>query len=145
VRVCSLRIGVVLARSGGALARLLPIFRAGLGGKLGSGAQWFPWIHLEDCAALAHFALGCDAARGPWNCVAPGAARNRELTRALAQTLRRPAFLTVPAFAVRGALRELSAELLASRRVVPAAARAAGFGFRFPELRGALADLCGRR
>jgi uncharacterized protein (TIGR01777 family) len=145
VRVCSLRIGVVLAPRGGALAMLLPIFRAGLGGKLGDGMQWFPWIHLEDCAALAHFALDHDAARGPWNCTAPGSARNGEFTATLGSTLHRPAFMRVPAFAVRAALKELSLELLASRRVVPAAARAAGFEFRFPALHDALEDICATR
>jgi uncharacterized protein (TIGR01777 family) len=145
VRVCSLRIGVVLAPRGGALAMMLPLFRAGLGGKLGDGMQWFPWIHLEDCAALAHFALDRDAALGPWNCTAPGSARNAEFSATLAGTLRRPAFLTVPAFALRAALKDLSAELLASRRVVPAAARAAGFEFRFPALHDALEDICAKR
>lgn len=143
VRVCSLRLGVVLARRGGALARMLPIFRAGLGGKLASGMQWFPWIHVDDCAALAHFALDCEAARGAWNCTSPGAARNGEFTAMLASTLGRPAFLTVPAFALRAALRELSVELLASKRVVPAAASAAGFAFAHPALHEALEDLCG--
>jgi len=145
VRVCSLRIGVVLAPRGGALAMMLPIFRAGLGGKLGDGMQWFPWIHLEDCAALAHFALDHDSARGPWNCTAPGSARNGEFTATLASTLHRPAFMRVPGFAVRAALKDLSLELLASRRVVPAAARAAGFEFRFPALHDALDDICATR
>ncbi len=141
VRVCSLRIGVVLARTGGALASLLPLFRAGLGGKLGSGQQWFPWIHLEDCAALVQFALASDAARGPWNCAAPGSVRNAEFTITLAKALRRPAFLAVPAFALRAALRDLSVELLASRRVIPAAATAAGFQFAHPTLAEAVADI----
>jgi uncharacterized protein (TIGR01777 family) len=138
VRVCSLRIGVVLAPRGGALALMLPIFRAGLGGRIGDGLQWFPWIHVDDCAALAHFALGCDSARGPWNCTAPGIARNGEFSAMLASTLHRPAFFAVPAFAVRAALRDLATELLASRKVVPAAAKAAGFEFRHPALHDAL-------
>jgi hypothetical protein len=145
VRVCSLRIGVVLAPRGGALALMLPLFRAGLGGKMGDGMQWFPWIHLDDCAALAHFALDCEAARGPWNCSAPGSARNGEFSAALASAVHRPAFFHVPAFAVRAALRDLSLELLASRRVVPTAASAAGFTFRFPALHDALADICAAR
>jgi hypothetical protein len=145
VRVCSLRIGVVLSRGGGALRTLLPAFRAGLGGRVGDGRQWFPWIHLEDCAALARFALESPLASGPWNCVAPGAVRNAEFSRALAHALHRPALLPLPAFAVRAALREISSELLASRRVVPAAATAAGFAFRFPELAPALADVLAKR
>jgi uncharacterized protein (TIGR01777 family) len=145
VRVCSLRIGVVLAPRGGALALMLPIFRAGLGGKMGNGMQWFPWIHLEDCAALAQFALDHAAALGPWNCTAPGSARNGEFSAMLASTLHRPAFMTVPAFALRAALKDLSLELLASRKVIPAAARAAGFEFAFPALHDALEDICARR
>ena len=141
VRTCSLRVGVVLARSGGALSLMLPLFRAGLGGKLGDGRQWFPWIHLDDCAALVQLALESDAARGVWNCTAPACARNAEFSAALARQLHRPAFFAVPAFAVRSALRELSSELLASRRVVPAAAQAAGFRFRFETLEAALADI----
>jgi hypothetical protein len=141
LRVCSLRIGVVLARSGGALRALAPVFRAGLGGRVGSGTQWFPWIHLEDCAALACFALASPAASGPWNCVAPGRVRNRDFSAALGRALHRPALVPLPAFAVRAALRDVASELLASRRVVPAAALAAGFRFRFPELPEALAEL----
>ena len=141
VRVCSLRNGVVLARKGGALAMLLPLFRAGLGGRLGSGQQWFPWIHLEDCAALAHFALTSEAASGPWNCTAPGSVRNTEFTAALAKALHRPAFFAVPAFALRLALREISTELLASHRAIPAAATAAGFKFAYPTLPEALAEI----
>jgi hypothetical protein len=112
---------------------------------MGDGMQWFPWIHLDDCAALAHFALDCEAARGPWNCSAPGSARNGEFSAALASAVHRPAFFHVPAFAVRAALRDLSLELLASRRVVPTAASAAGFTFRFPALHDALADICAAR
>jgi uncharacterized protein (TIGR01777 family) len=145
VRVCSVRIGVVLAPRGGALAMMLPLFRAGLGGKMGDGMQWFPWIHVDDCVALVRFALASEAANGPWNCSAPGCARNGEFSAMLASTLRRPAFMTVPAFALRAALRDLSLELLASRKVVPAAASAAGFAFRFPALHDALADVCAAR
>ncbi len=144
VRVCSLRFGVVLAPRGGALAMMLPIFRAGLGGRLGDGMQWFPWIHIEDCVALVRFALDSEAASGPWNCVAPGSARNGEFSATLASALRRPAFFAVPAFAVRAVLRDLSVELLASHRVVPAAASAAGFTFRFPALHDALANIVAR-
>jgi uncharacterized protein (TIGR01777 family) len=145
VRVCSLRIGIVLSARGGALSLMLPLFRAGLGGRIGSGMQWFPWIHLDDCVALAQLALDSSAATGPWNCAAPGSARNGEFAATLASTLGRPAFFAVPAFAVRAGLRELSAELLASRRVVPAAARAAGFAFAYPALHDALEQICGKR
>jgi uncharacterized protein (TIGR01777 family) len=142
VRVCSLRTGIVLAPRGGALGLMLPVFRAGLGGKIGDGLQWFPWIHVDDSAALAHFALGCNAAQGPWNCTAPGVARSGEFSAMLASTLRRPAFFTVPAFAARAALKDLSSELLASRKVIPAAAKAAGFEFAYPALHEALEQVC---
>ncbi len=141
VRCCSLRIGVVLARTGGALAGLLPLFRLGLGARIASGRQWFPWIHLDDCVACVELALRSEAARGPWNVAAPGCVTNGEFSAALAEALHRPAFLAVPAFAVRAALGPLATELLASRRVTPAAATRAGLAFRHPELRAALADL----
>jgi uncharacterized protein (TIGR01777 family) len=141
VRCCSLRIGVVLARGGGALAGLLPLFRLGLGARIASGRQWFPWIHLEDCVACVELALQSDGARGPWNVAAPGSVTNAQFSRALARALHRPAFLAVPAFAVRAALGPLASELLSSRRVAPAAATRAGLAFRFPELEPALSDL----
>lgn len=139
VRVVNLRIGVVLAAEGGALSLMAVPFRLGLGGRLGSGRQWFPWIHARDLVALIGFALDSPALAGPVNAVAPDAARNADLTRELAATLRRPALIPVPSFAVRLALGELADELLGSRRVVPAAAAAAGFRWTHPSLRGALA------
>jgi hypothetical protein len=139
VRRVSLRIGIVLAREGGALPLMAMPFRLGLGGPLGDGRQWFPWIHVADLVALVERALRDPALRGPLNAVAPAPVRNEELTRALAARLHRPAFLRVPAFALRLALGELASELLGSRRVVPRAAQAAGFGFRHASLESALA------
>ncbi len=138
VRVVNLRIGVVLAAEGGALSLMAVPFRFGLGGKLGDGRQWFPWIHAGDLVALILFALDTPGISGAVNAVAPEAARNADLTRELAATLHRPALIPVPAFALRLALGELSDELLGSRRVVPAAAQAAGFSWAHPSLRGAL-------
>jgi uncharacterized protein (TIGR01777 family) len=143
-RVALLRTGMVLAREGGALAAMLPVFRLGLGGKLGSGRQWVPWIHIEDEAALALAAVENQTIRGPVNATAPNPARNADFTRTLAETLGRPAFLKVPAFALRAAAGGFSAELLGSRRIVPDAAAKAGFAFRFPTIEGALADLLRR-
>jgi len=143
-RVVLLRTGMVLSREGGALATMLPVFRLGLGGTLGSGRQWVPWIHIEDEAALAVAAVENQAIRGPVNATAPNPAQNADFTRALAETLGRPAFLKLPAFALRAAAGGFSAELLESRRVVPAAAAKAGFEFRFPTLGEALADLLKR-
>ena len=138
VRVVSLRIGVVLDAAGGALSLMALPFRMGVGGKLGDGRQWFPWIHADDLVALIRFALDTPALSGPVNAVAPEPARNADLTRELAATVRRPALIPVPGFAIRLALGELADELLGSRRVVPAAAQAAGFTWSHPALRGAL-------
>jgi uncharacterized protein (TIGR01777 family) len=138
VRRVSLRFGVVLAREGGALALMLRPFRLGLGGPLGSGRQWVPWVHVDDAVGLILFGLDADAAAGAINAVAPEPVRNRELTRLLAAKLGRPAFLPVPAFALRAALGELAGELLDSRRVVPHRAQALGYGFAHPTLASAL-------
>jgi hypothetical protein len=140
-RVVRGRFGVVLGKGGGALRMMLPIFRLGLGARLGSGRQWFSWIHAEDLASLLLFAVENLDVRGALNATSPWPVRNAEFTRTLARTLHRPAFLVAPAFALRLLLREASRELLASKRVLPAAATAHGFGFRFPELAAALADI----
>jgi uncharacterized protein (TIGR01777 family) len=141
VRVVPLRIAVVLGRGGGALKMMTPIFRFGLGGVIGSGRQWMPWIHLEDLTRLALFAVEDMDVRGPMNACAPWPVRHADFVRTLARALHRPAFFRVPAFVVRLALRGLAAELLESKRVVPAATTAHGFGFHFPELEPALRDL----
>lgn len=141
VRVVVLRTGMVLAREGGALAAMLPVFQLGLGGRLGSGRQWISWIHIDDEAALALATLENEALHGPVNGTAPNPVRNVDFTKALAMTLRRPAFFRVPAMVLRTAVGGFSAELLESRRIIPAAAVNAGFAFRFPELQAALADL----
>ncbi|HKJ23593.1 MAG TPA: TIGR01777 family oxidoreductase [Myxococcota bacterium] len=138
VRVCSLRIGVVLSRHGGALPLMARPFRLGLGGRLGSGRQWFPWIHLDDLVAMLLAALADDRWRGPANAVAPNPVRNADLTRALGSALSRPTLLPVPAFAIRAAFGEISAELLGSKRVEPRCALDRGFTFRVPELSDAL-------
>jgi uncharacterized protein (TIGR01777 family) len=139
VRRVSLRIGVVLAREGGALAPLARIFRLGLGGRVGSGRQWFPWVHVDDVVGLCLAALARDDFRGPLNAVAPEPVRNAEFTRALAHALGRPALLPVPAFVLRAALRDLAVELLGSRRVAPRSALERGYAFAHPVLEAALA------
>jgi uncharacterized protein (TIGR01777 family) len=140
VRVVTLRFGIVLAREGGALALLSRLFRMGLGGRVGSGRQWVPWVHADDAVALVRHALEDAELRGPLNVVAPGCVRNEELTRALAAQLNRPAVLPAPSFALRLALGPLAGELLGSRRVVPERAREMGFLFAHPALPGALAQ-----
>jgi uncharacterized protein (TIGR01777 family) len=138
VRRVSLRFGVVLSREGGALAQLARLFRLGLGGRVGHGRQWFPWIHLEDAVGLVRAALADDALRGPVNAVAPGCVRNNEFTQALARAVHRPALFPLPAIAVRAALRDLASELLGSRKVVPRAAQQRGYAFAHPSLAPAL-------
>lgn len=142
VRVVSLRIGVVLAREGGALALMRIPFSLGLGGRLGDGRQFFPWIHIDDLVAAILWSLERQDLRGAVNAVAPDAVRNRELTETLARVLGRPAALPAPAFALRAALGPLAGELLGSRRVVPARLVASGFGFQHSALESALREAC---
>jgi len=144
LRVVRLRIGVVLGPDGGALARMLPVFRLGLGGKLGSGRQWMSWIHLHDLIELILWAVGETRLCGAVNATAPNPVSNAEFTRVLAQVLRRPAIMRVPAFALRMALGEMASVLLDSQRVRPEAALVARFQFRWPELGPALGDLLRR-
>ena len=141
IRVVYLRTGVVLAREGGALPRMAAPFRAGAGGRLGNGRQWMPWVHIDDVVGLTELALDDEELRGPLNLVAPGAATNAELTRALGRALRRPAFMIVPTLALKLMFGGMSETLLASQRVIPAAAVRAGYRFRYPNLDAALADL----
>jgi uncharacterized protein (TIGR01777 family) len=140
-RVVMLRIGVVLSPTGGALEKMLLPFRLGLGGRLGHGRQWFPWIHLADIVGLIEFALQTTGISGPLNGVAPGIVTNESFTRALAATLRRPVFLPVPEFALRMLTGEMAAVVLASQHVSPSVALAAGYRFQFATLEDALRNL----
>ena len=141
VRTVRMRIGVVLGRDGGALARMLPPFRLGLGGRIGSGNQWMSWIHVDDLVALVAFALERQDVRGVVNAVAPSPVTNAELSATLGRVLGRPAIVPVPSVALRVALGEMAEVLLAGQRVVPSAAQALGFRFGHPELGGALVDV----
>lgn len=140
-RVVKLRTGVVLGRGGGALARMLPAFRLGGGGPLGSGEQWMSWIHIDDVAGLIEFALNNDAVEGPLDVTAPNPVTNAEFTRELAQVLGRPAVIRVPAFALRVVFGEMASVMLDSQRVLPRAALEAGYRFRYAELGGALRNV----
>jgi uncharacterized protein len=140
MRVVRLRFGMVLGH-GGALAKLLPPFRLGVGGRLGSGHQWMAWIHLEDAVNLILFALNYPAIRGAVNAVAPHPVTNEEFTGRLALELHRPAILPVPVFALKLAFGEMSDMVLASQRVLPTVAKSAGFRFQYPDLHAALANL----
>jgi uncharacterized protein (TIGR01777 family) len=141
-RVVKIRTGLVLDPRGGALRQMLPPFRLGVGARLGDGSQWMPWIHLADLASLVQFVVETPVS-GPFNGVAPYPVTNAEFTRELANVLRRPALLALPAFALKLIYGEMAEVLLASQRVAPAAAEAAGFRFRFPQLTPALANLLG--
>ena len=136
-----LRTGIVLGKNGAAFEKLLAVFKLGIGGRLGSGKQWMPWIHLADHRAAILHALLSETLAGPLNLTAPHPERNRDFTRKLAAALHRPAILPSPAFALRLMLGEFSSALLASQRALPAALEADGFHFRFPTLEQALADL----
>jgi len=145
LRVVHIRNGIVQAAEGGALPRLLPLFRLGLGGRLGSGRQWWSWVALDDSVGLYRHALLSDDLEGPVNGTAPNPVTNAEHAATLARVLGRPGFLAAPAFAVRLLLGELAEELLfASLRVQPAAAQASGYVFRFPELEPALRHVLNR-
>ncbi len=144
IRVVRLRIGMVLSARGGALARMLGIFRAGLGGRVGSGEQYVSWIALDDLVGAVAHAIRTESLEGPVNAVAPRPVTNREFAKTLARVLGRPAVLPAPAFAVRLLLGEMADELLlASARVEPDRLLLSGYAFRHPELEGALRDLLG--
>jgi len=141
VRTVVVRIGVVLGEGGAAMEKLRKVFSKGLGGKLGNGQQWMPWIHIEDLVGAMVHAIGHEKLVGPVNAVAPEPVRNVEFTAKFAKALRRPALLSVPEFALKIALGEFSSALLASERVLPAALLASGYAFRYPSLDAALRDL----
>jgi uncharacterized protein len=139
IRTVLPRFGVILSAEGGALPRMLVPFRLGLGGRLGSGKQWMPWIALEDVVGAIRFAIANAQLSGPVNVVAPNAVDNAEFTRALARAVHRPAIIPAPAFALRLALGEMAdALLLASARVRPERLLAAGYRFHFDSLGPAL-------
>jgi len=142
-RVALVRTGIVLARDGGALPRMVLPFKLMAGGALGDGTAWQPWIHLADEVALLRFALIDERVRGPLNGAAPHPARSRDLAGALGRVLRRPSFFPTPAVALRLLLGEMAEVVLASQRVLPKMAVDLGFEFRFPELEPALRDLLG--
>ncbi|HUJ44988.1 MAG TPA: TIGR01777 family oxidoreductase [Opitutaceae bacterium] len=139
IRTVILRCGVALGAGGGVLAALRPLFRAGLGGRLGDGRQWISWIALDDLLGVIGRSLADERLAGPVNAVAPGAARNAEFTAALAHVLGRGTFLPVPAFVLRALRPEMADEmLLASTRVRPQRLLEAGYHFAHPDLTGAL-------
>lgn len=143
-RVAIMRFGVVLGGGGGALAQMLPAFRMFAGGPLGSGRQWFSWIHMADLLSGVQFLLDNENARGPYNFCAPGLVRQRDFARALGAAIRRPAVVPAPSLALRLMMGEVAGVLLASQKARPDRLVAEGFAFGFPDLDGALADLVGQ-
>ena len=144
VRVCLMRIGVVLDQGGGALAKMLPAFRMGAGGRLGSGNHWFPWIHRADVTAICQWLLENDKARGAYNVGAPNPVTNAEFTRALGRALGRPTVLPMPEAALKLLFGEMSELLLVSDRMLPKRLLDEGFEFRYPDLDRALANIFGK-
>ncbi|VVN99195.1 TIGR01777 family oxidoreductase [Pseudomonas fluorescens] len=144
IRVVLIRTGLVLAAEGGFLSRLLIPFKLGLGGPIGNGRQWMPWIHIKDQIALIDFLLNQKDARGPYNACAPQPVRNREFAKTLGSVLHRPAIVPVPTLVLRVGLGELSLLLLGGQRATPTRLLAAGFTFQFTDLRAALDDLSSR-
>ncbi len=140
IRVVKLRFGIALGRKGGALEKMLPPFRAFVGGKVGTGSQWMSWIHIADIVGLIRHAIEHPVS-GVVNATAPNPVRNREFARELGAALHRPAIFPVPALALRVFLGEMASVLLASQRVLPKVAQSTGYDFAFPDLRGALRDL----
>lgn len=138
VRVVKIRIGLVLGKEGGALAKMLLPFRLGLGAKLGDGSQWMSWIHLDDLTGMIRYALTHDTAHGAWNGVAPNPVTNAVFTQELAAAVHRPAWFAAPRFVIEMGAGEMAQILFFSQRCAPAAALEAGFQFHYPELGGAL-------
>ena len=141
VRRVIIRTGVVLSAGGGALTRMLLPFRLFVGGRLGNGRQWFPWIHIADEVGAIRFLIENENARGPFNLTAPVPLTNAEFSRLLGQQLRRPSLIPLPAFALRLLFGEMSAVLLAGQRTIPHRLLQLGFTFKFPEVDLALRDL----
>jgi uncharacterized protein (TIGR01777 family) len=143
-RVVLARFGLVLGGRGGVLNKMLPLARLGLGGPLGNGRQWFPWVHLDDLVGALLFLLDRDDLEGPFNVCTPNPVRNRDLARVLGRAVRRPAFIRTPGFLIRLVLGEFGTVILRGQKVVPRRLLEAGYSFRHPDLAGALADLLKR-
>jgi uncharacterized protein (TIGR01777 family) len=141
IRVVITRFGIIMGRDGGALGQMVPMFKIFLGGNLGSGEQWFSWMHQEDQFRAFVFIQEHPEISGPVNLTSPHPVRNRELTRALGQVLHRPTFMTAPSFMLRLVLGEFGETLLSGQRVLPRRLEEMGFTFNFPTIQEALANL----
>jgi len=141
VRYVPVRIALVLGKNGGAIPLMKSLFLSGLGGKLGSGKQWMPWIHVADVAALFLHALETESVHGPVNGTSPNPTRNEEFTKVMGELLNRPTFFAAPEFALRMLPANEASLILDSERIIPEKALQSGFRFRFPDLRTALTDV----
>jgi len=141
VRVITMRFGVVLGKNGGAVRQMITPFRFFVGGPLGSGQQWFPFIHISDLLSAILFVIENESIRGPLNFTASEPVRQKEFAKTLGKVLNRPAIMPAPAFIVRLIMGELGASLLASQRVIPCKLSEYGFGFRYPDIRSAIIDI----
>ena len=143
VRVVLMRFGVVLGKGGGAIGTMQLPFQLGLGGPIGNGRQWFPWIHLHDLVAAALFLLSAEECRGPFNFTAPEPVRQKEFARQLGAALHRPALLPVPAFIMRLLAGEFGQSLLQGQKTLPQALTESGYLFAYPALQKALEEIVG--
>jgi uncharacterized protein (TIGR01777 family) len=144
MRVVLTRTGVVIAPEGGALQKMLPFFKLGIGGPVAGGRQYVPWVHMDDVTGAILFCLDTETASGPVNVTAPAPVTNRELSRTLGRVLRRPAFAPVPAFAVKALYGEMATIVTTGQRVVPGRLMELGYEFRQTDLEGALRSAIGR-
>jgi len=141
VRVITMRFGVVLGKNGGAVRQMITPFRFFLGGPIGSGQQWFPWIHISDLLSAILFVIENESIKGPLNFTASEPVRQKDFAKTLGKVLKRPAIMPAPAFIVRLIMGELGASLLASQRVIPRKLSEYGFQFRYPDIRSAILDI----
>ena len=145
IRVVIMRFGIVFGSDGGAMDKMIPAFRMFLGGPLGSGRQWFPWIHMDDLVQAAAFTLVDESTGGPFNFCSPNPVRHRTLAKTLGRVLHRPAIVPAPAFFIKLFLGEFGRALLNSQRAVPEKLQQHGFEFRYPDIAGALNDIAEHR
>ncbi len=144
VRVAAARFGIVLGKNGGAVKQMLPAYKLGFGGPLGSGKQWFPWIHIEDLISAILFVIENKEIRGPVNFTAPEQVRQKEFAAALGKILWRPAILPAPGFMIRTVMGEFGSVLLSGQRVLPVKLLHYGFTFKYPDVQAALKEITGK-
>lgn len=144
VRVTITRFGLVLGKTGGMLGQMIPLFKKFIGGPLGSGKQWFSWIHMEDLLSAFMFVFNNQDIHGPINFCAPNPVRNRDLAKALGEVLNRPSLFRTPAFVLRLVLGEFGSVVLEGQRVIPSRLLKHGFVFTYPEIKGALREVIGK-